>query len=68
MHALTIQLWTELKDEDNSISGFNIGWNSGESAGQTIFHCHMHLIPRRDGDVEEPMGGVRNTIPGRGTY
>jgi len=53
---------------DSSVTGFNIGINSGESAGQTVFHCHIHLIPRRDGDVKEPRGGVRHVIPGKGSY
>tara|TARA_R110002095_G_C4223404_1_gene237298 strand:+ start:113 stop:1099 length:987 start_codon:yes stop_codon:yes gene_type:complete len=53
---------------DNNVSGFNIGVNSGESAGQTIFHCHIHLIPRRSGDVKEPKGGIRHLIPGKGSY
>ena len=48
--------------------GFNIGINQGAIAGQTIFHTHMHLIPRRKGDVENPTGGVRNVIPGKGEY
>jgi diadenosine tetraphosphate (Ap4A) HIT family hydrolase/5-methylcytosine-specific restriction endonuclease McrA len=62
------ELKKELMDGDGSISGFNIGINDGESAGQTIFHCHIHLIPRRDGDVETPRGGVRHIIPGKGDY
>lgn len=66
------QLLTGLRETllqaDASIDGFNVGMNCGESAGQTIFHCHTHLIPRRTGDVEEPRGGVRHTIPGKGTY
>jgi len=66
------QLIRSLKDEisnsDNSVNGFNIGMNSGETAGQTIFHCHIHLIPRRTGDVDNPRGGVRNVIPGMGNY
>ena len=53
---------------DESVTGFNIGMNAGESAGQTVFHCHIHLIPRRDEDVEDPRGGVRHTIPGKGSY
>ncbi|HIL27483.1 MAG TPA: HIT family protein [Nitrospinaceae bacterium] len=53
---------------DNSIKGFNIGMNSGAVAGQTIFHCHIHLIPRREGDVDDPRGGVRNVIPGKSLY
>lgn len=52
----------------NNITGFNIGLNSGESAGQTIFHCHWHLIPRRKNDVPNPKGGVRHVIPGKGNY
>lgn len=53
---------------DTSIQGYNIGVNNGEAAGQTIFHCHIHLIPRRKGDVENYRGGVRNIIPGKGNY
>jgi diadenosine tetraphosphate (Ap4A) HIT family hydrolase len=53
---------------DPSVSGFNVGINAGESAGQTIFHCHIHLIPRRIGDVEQPRGGVRGVIPGKQGY
>ena len=48
--------------------GFNIGYNSGKAAGQTVMYPHVHLIPRRWGDVEDPVGGVRNTIPGKGNY
>jgi diadenosine tetraphosphate (Ap4A) HIT family hydrolase len=54
--------------DDPSIQGFNIGMNCGELAGQTIFHCHVHLIPRRKGDVENPRGGVRHIIAGKGFY
>jgi len=57
-----------LQEQDPTISGFNIGMNCGYSAGQTIFHCHVHLIPRRTGDVEYPQGGVRHIIPGKGFY
>ena len=53
---------------DNTVEGFNIGMNCGEVAGQTIFHCHIHLIPRRVGDVDSPRGGVRHLIPGMGDY
>ena len=62
------RLKQDLTKEDPSIEGFNIGINSGEVAGQTIFHCHIHLIPRRKGDVENPRGGVRHIIPGKGFY
>lgn len=48
--------------------GYNIGMNCGAAAGQTIFHLHVHLIPRYDGDVTDPRGGVRNAIPGKGDY
>lgn len=48
--------------------GFNIGLNYGEAAGQTVPWPHIHLIPRRKGDVSDPVGGVRNTIPGKGNY
>ena len=68
MNRLTHILKEKLKSEDSSISGFNIGFNSGEDAGQTVFHCHMHLIPRRKNDVSNPNGGVRNLIPGKGDY
>lgn len=58
----------DIQIEDPTVDGFNIGINSGVSAGQTIFHCHIHLIPRRTGDVENPRGGIRHTIPGKGFY
>ena len=54
--------------EDASVKGFNVGINAGKTAGQTVMHCHIHLIPRRVGDVENPRGGVRNVIPGMGDY
>ena len=53
---------------DGSIMGFNVGVNDGEVAGQTIFHCHVHLIPRRLGDDPKPRGGVRRVIAGREDY
>ena len=48
--------------------GFNIGVNVGEHAGQSVFHVHMHLIPRFKGDVEDPKGGVRGVIPSKQKY
>jgi diadenosine tetraphosphate (Ap4A) HIT family hydrolase len=57
-----------LQEFDSAINGFNIGMNCGEAAGQTVFHCHVHLIPRRKGDVENPRGGVRHLITGKGFY
>jgi ATP adenylyltransferase len=53
---------------DNTVSGFNIGINVGEDAGQTISHCHVHLIPRRKGDTPNPQGGVRGVIAGKQKY
>ena len=49
-------------------SGYNIGVNCGKSAGQTVMHCHIHIIPRYDGDVEDPRGGVRGVIPSKQKY
>jgi diadenosine tetraphosphate (Ap4A) HIT family hydrolase len=66
--ALLRQLRSQIEDEDSTVEGFNIGMNIGEVAGQTVFHCHIHLIPRRRGDVPDPRGGVRNLIPGKGNY
>jgi diadenosine tetraphosphate (Ap4A) HIT family hydrolase len=54
--------------EAGECDGFNIGMNWGTSAGQTVMYPHIHLIPRRTGDVADPVGGVRNTIPGKGNY
>lgn len=68
IHNLTHELKELLLKQDKSIEGFNLGFNCGETAGQTIFHCHMHLIPRRKNDVDNPLGGLRNLIPGKGNY
>lgn len=54
--------------EEFAPQGFNIGVNCGEAAGQTVFHAHIHVIPRYVGDVSNPRGGVRNIIPGKGDY
>ena len=59
---------TELKILDDTITGFNIGMNIGEDAGQTIFHCHVHIIPRRKGDILNPKGGIRGVIPDKQNY
>ncbi len=66
--ALLKQRRLELEKADGSISGFNIGLNSGESAGQTVMHAHWHLIPRRKGDTADPRGGVRGVIPEKQSY
>jgi len=54
--------------DNNNITGYNIGINMGESAGQTVMYPHVHLIFRRDGDIEDPRGGVRHVIPSKGNY
>ena len=51
-----------------SLDGFNIGVNEGQAAGQTIGHAHLHIIPRRHGDVPDPRGGIRWVIPGKAKY
>ena len=61
-------LTQRIKKDDPSVTGFNIGTNSGASAGQTVFHAHIHLIPRRDGDCANPRGGVRGVIDGKRSY
>tara|TARA_Y100000590_G_scaffold404239_1_gene491578 strand:+ start:114 stop:506 length:393 start_codon:yes stop_codon:yes gene_type:complete len=53
---------------DNKITGFNVGVNAGSDAGQSIMHCHIHLIPRRKGDIKNPRGGVRGVIPSKQKY
>jgi diadenosine tetraphosphate (Ap4A) HIT family hydrolase len=60
--------WGQSMVDNGECDGFNIGLNYGASAGQTVNWPHIHLIPRRAGDVEDPVGGVRNTIPGKGNY
>ena len=67
-HELILNGKKAIQNDDSSVSGFNLGVNDGLSAGQTIFHAHLHLIPRRHGDVENPRGGVRHVIPGKGYY
>ena len=61
------ELIKKIKEEillkDHLVKGFNIGTNAGKFAGQSVLHCHIHLIPRREGDVENPQGGVRSVIP-----
>ena len=69
--AVNDLMW-RLRDQilaaDPSVAGFNVGANIGLASGQTIFHCHIHLIPRRAGDVDNPLGGVRGVIPSRMRY
>ena len=58
----------EILSKDTNVEGFNIGTNAGKIAGQSIMHCHIHLIPRREGDVDNPQGGVRSVIPNKQHY
>ena len=69
-HAL-MDLVDEVKrllDAQHQPDGYNIGINVGAAAGQTVMHLHIHVIPRYNGDVPDPRGGVRHVIPGKGNY
>ena len=55
-------------DAEYAPDGYNVGFNAGAAAGQTVGHLHIHVIPRFDGDVGDPRGGVRHVIPERGNY
>ncbi len=57
-----------LRAADASVTGFNLGSNAGRSAGQSVFHAHIHFIPRRDGDQQDPQGGVRKIFPDKAKY
>jgi diadenosine tetraphosphate (Ap4A) HIT family hydrolase len=57
-----------LIDQRHRPDGYNIGVNIGAAAGQTVFHLHIHVIPRFVGDVDEPRGGVRHVIPAKANY
>lgn len=61
-------LRSKVLEEDRSVAGFNVGMNCGASAGQTVMHAHIHLVPRRDGDTHDPRGGVRGCVPGKMEY
>ena len=65
---LILKIKNKIQIDDSSVHGFNIGVNSGKVAGQSILHCHIHLIPRRKGDVENPQGGVRAVISSKQHY
>ena len=58
----------DILDKDKTVKAFNIGANVGKISGQSIMHCNIHLIPRREGDVENPQGGVRSVIPKKQHY
>ena len=58
----------EILNKDQTVKAFNIGTNAGKESGQSIMHCHIHVIPRREDDVENPQGGVRSVIPKKQHY
>ena len=58
----------EICDKQFHPDGYNVGVNVGTAAGQTVMHAHVHVIPRYEGDMPDPTGGVRHVIPGRGKY
>ncbi len=67
-NELILKTKEKILKQDSSVKGFNIGTNAGKVAGQSIMHCHIHLIPRREGDVENPQGGVRSVISKKQHY
>ena len=68
MHEAIQQAKDDILKTDSSVTGFNIGINEGEDAGQTVMHFHCHVIPRRKGDMQNPRGGVRGVIPEKQKY
>ena len=66
--GVTIGIIKMILDEKFHPDGYNIGANCGEAAGQTVMHCHIHIIPRYKGDMENPRGGVRGVIPEKQKY
>ena len=66
--GVTIGVVKRLLDAKYHPNGYNVGVNCGEAAGQTIMHCHVHIIPRYNGDCENPRGGVRGVIPNKMSY
>ena len=67
-HELILKTKEKILKQDSRVKGFNIGTNVGKVSGQSIMHCHIHLMPRREGDVENPQGGVRSVIPKKQHY
>jgi diadenosine tetraphosphate (Ap4A) HIT family hydrolase len=66
--GVTIGIVKRILDTKYKPDGYNIGINCGEAAGQTVMHCHIHIIPRYNGDCDNPRGGVRGVIPSRMDY
>jgi diadenosine tetraphosphate (Ap4A) HIT family hydrolase len=65
--AACLEVKTQLHQE-LAPDGYNIGFNIGEAAGQTVMHVHLHLIPRYCGDMDQPRGGIRHCVAGKGYY
>jgi diadenosine tetraphosphate (Ap4A) HIT family hydrolase len=65
--ALVDEVKRQLDDELRP-DGYNVGFNAGAAAGQTVMHLHVHVIPRFRGDMDDPRGGVRHAIPSKGNY
>ena len=68
IHQMLDKIKKNIEEQGNTVSGFNVGVNAGKDAGQSIFHVHVHLIPRRKGATENPKGGVRGAIPHKRTH
>jgi ATP adenylyltransferase len=68
IQQLLRQARAAIREQDGTVTAFNVGINAGAAAGQTVPHCHVQLIPRREGDSANPRGGVRGVIPGRADY
>ena len=68
VHALMLEMKNEISRIDAAVTGFNVGVNVGQAAGQSISHVHVHLIPRFKGDVVDPKGGIRGVIPAKAKY
>ena len=68
VHDLLGQAQKAILGFDKTVTGFNVGVNVGKAAGQSILHVHVHLMPRRKGDTDNPKGGVRGAIPHKRTY
>lgn len=67
MWALVVQVKLQL-DQTHQPAAYNLGLNSGPAAGQTVAHAHIHIIPRYDGDSDDPRGGVRWVLPAKARY
>ncbi len=65
---IVIEEMKVLLDQKYAPDGYNIGMNCGVAAGQTVMHLHVHLIPRYEGDIDNPRGGVRGVIPSKQKY